>query len=316
MEQRSAVSLTSAGCFAAIILVIAAISEYVPFFRFFGLIIIPLPLLLMYMKFSFRYAMLTAVAAIVLMVFTLGPVVAFIEGLTCLVGIAIGLGFKKQWNSTKLLIAVTIALVVLWSAVMAVTFVVTGINPIMDLLQAMYAVVDQMVQAQQGQLDPVELMKYKAEMENFKLLLPSLLPFLLCLAMAVFGYANIKLSQVVLKRLGIEVKPFLPIRYWEIPHSMIYLYVLGMVMKYWGTTRNIDGLTSIGLNFYMIAYFFICAAGLAFVFAILHQRVKLRTSVQVLLAVVLFFFPPLAMMLFFLGLFDMLLQYRKKHDMV
>lgn len=56
MEQRSAVSLTSAGCFAAIILVIAAISEYVPFFRFFGLIIIPLPLLLMYMKFPFRYA--------------------------------------------------------------------------------------------------------------------------------------------------------------------------------------------------------------------------------------------------------------------
>lgn len=316
MVQRGAVPLTSAGCFAAILLVIAAISVYMPFFRPVGLMIIPLPLLLMYMKFSLRYAVLTAIGAAVLMAVFLGPVVALIEGLLSLLGIALGIGFQRQWTSAKLLMAVTIALVVLWSCIMAVTFAVTGINPLTDLIQAMNLYLDQMVQAQQEQLDPVQLMQYKEEMGVFRETLPTLLPFLICMAMSIIGYANIKLSQFVLKRLNIEVTPFLPVRYWEIPRIMIYLYVLGMVMKYWGATRHMDWLTSIGINFYGLAYYFICFGGLAFVFAAIHKRVHLRTGIQVVLAVILFFFPPFSMALFFLGLFDILLQYRKKHGMV
>lgn len=316
MEQRSAVPLTSAGCFAAVLLIIAAVSVYVPLFRPFGLVLIPLPLLLMYMKFSLRYAVLTAVAGILLMAFFLGPVAALMEGLMSLVGLALGIGFRRNWNSTRLLVCVTAALVVIWSVGLAISFVVSGINPITEILQNMNVFIDEMMAAQQSQMSLSERMQYASEMEVFKTMMPAMIPFVMCMGMAIIGYVNIKVSQLVLKRMGIDVKPFLPIRYWEIPRVMIYLYVLGMVMKYWGTTRQIDWLVGLGLNLYGIGYFFITFAGLAFVFALLHQRFKLRTSIQVLLAIFLFVFPPCALMLFFLGLFDMLWQYRKKHDMV
>lgn len=43
---------------------------------------------------------------------------------------------------------------------------------------------------------------------------------------------------------------------------MIYLYILALVMKYWGVTREIDWLNIIGMNLSQLAYFFFVFRGL------------------------------------------------------
>ena len=78
------------------------------------------------------------------------------------------------------------------------------------------------------------------------------------------SYLNIKIAQMVLTALGYEVRPFLPIRYWEIPRIMLYLYVLAMVCKYWGSTRDIALLNIAGLNLEALTVFFISIQGVAF----------------------------------------------------
>ena len=54
MEQRRVTPLTTAGCFAAIMLVFALLSTYVPIFSFIGYFIMPIPMVIIFMKYGLR----------------------------------------------------------------------------------------------------------------------------------------------------------------------------------------------------------------------------------------------------------------------
>jgi len=118
----------------------------------------------------------------------------------------------------------------------------------------------------------------------------------------------------VLTRQGYDIQPFMPIRLWEIPRAMVYLYVLAMVMKYWGASRQIVWLNMMSVNLEQLASFFICIQGLAFILYLLHHRFVLRSSSQALLALMVMIIPMFQIGAFFFGLADMLLNYRKKKE--
>lgn len=133
--------------------------------------------------------------------------------------------------------------------------------------------------------------------------------------MAIIAYVNVKVSQFFLQRLGFDVRPFLPIRYWEMPRGVIYLYILALVMKYWGTTRSIEWLNIIGLNLNQMAFFFICIQGLAFLFYFLDRRFHISTGLQAVIIALFFVMPVFSYAAFIMGLIDMLANIRKKQIM-
>lgn len=319
MEQRKPiVAMTSAGCFAAIMLVIALLSTYIPFFAAIGHTIMPMPVTIVYMKHSFRYAVMTGVVAAVLMAIFIDPVSALIQFVGfSLIGLTLGMGFKRQWPAAKLLISVTIALVGVVMLLMGVLYATMNVNIPGEFVQAFESAVDTTIaHSSENGLSEVQIVEMKSQMEQIRHVLPSLLPVLICMGMSVVAFFNIKIGQLILTRLGFSLRPFLPIRCWEIPRGMIYLYILALVMKYWGHAWDLDWLSSLGLNLYGMAVFFISIQGLAFVFAVLHQRFTMRTSAQVLIGVLFFIVPGVSTLAFVLGLLDMLLQYRKKHGMI
>lgn len=319
MEQhKPIVAMTSAGCFAAIMLVIALLSTYIPFFAAIGHTIMPMPITIVYMKYSLRHAIMTGIVAAVLMAIFIDPVSALIQFVGfSLIGLTLGLGFRRQWPAAKLLIGVTIALVSVVIGLMGIAYAAMDVNIPGQFIQVFQSAIDTtLAETAQSGVSEVQVVEMRAQMEQMRQILPSLLPILICMAMAVTAYLNIKIAQLILTRLGFSLRPFLPIRCWEIPRGMIYLYILALVIKYWGNAWNLDWLSSIGLNVYGMAVFFICIQGLAFVFALLHQRFAVRTSAQVLIGVLFFIVPGVSTLTFILGLLDMLLQYRRKHDMI
>lgn len=319
MEQhKPVVAMTTAGCFAAIMLVIALLSTYIPFFAAIGHTIMPMPITIVYMKYSLRYAIMTGVVAAVLMGIFIDPVSAIIQFVGfSIIGLTLGVGFRRQWPAAQMLISVTIALVSVAIGLMGILYATMNVNIPGEFVQAFQSAIDTTIaQSAQSGASDVQMVEVKAQLEQMRRVLPSLLPILICLAMSITAYLNIKIAQLILSRLGFSLRPFLPIRCWEIPRGMIYLYILALVSKYWGNAWDLDWLSSLALNVYGMAVFFICIQGLAFIFAILHQRFAVRTSIQVLIGVLVFIVPGVSMLPFFLGLFDMLLQYRRKHDMI
>ena len=194
-------------------------------------------------------------------------------------------------------------------------YIVLDINLLAAIYSAFDTVVaDTIAQYKTSGMSDIQLAEARMQLEEVRRLLPSMLPMFLCLAMAVIAYINVKISQLVLVRLGFSIKPFLPIRYWEISRSVIYLYVLALVMKYWGTTRDIEWLSIAGVNLNQVAFFFICIQGLAFLFYFLDRRFHISTGLQVLIIILFFVMPVFSYAAFAAGLMDMLLNYRKKRN--
>ncbi len=314
MEQNRITPLTTAGCFAAVMLILALLSTYMPFFSFIGYFIMPIPMTIIYMKYGLRQAVLLGLAAGVLMGIFIDPMTAVAQLVTFgAIGLSIGAGFRYAWTPVKMLICVAAALIGASAVLLAMIYAVLGI----DLVAALSATFDAMIREmlsgyETSGMSDIELAEARLQLEEVRRLLPSMLPMFICLAMAIIAYINVKISQLVLIRLGFPIKPFLPIRYWEISRSMIYLYVLALVMKYWGATRDIEWLTVIGININQVAFFFICIQGLAFFFFFLDRRFHIGTGLQALIIVLFFVLPVFSYLAFAAGLADMLLNYRKK----
>jgi uncharacterized protein YybS (DUF2232 family) len=314
MEHQHITPMTTAGCFAAIMVVLAFLSTYVPFFSMIGFFIMPIPMAVMYMKFGFRQALLTGIAAGILMGITISPVEAIIQILTFgAVGMAIGAGFRYEWPPAKMLFGVTAAFIVTCSVLMGAAYLFMGID-VFTMIQDLFsdATAQMIAQYEASGVSEVQIVEYKQQFKQVQQILPALLPLLFCLATMIVGYANIKVAQVILRRLGFSVQPFLPIRCWEIPRSMIYLYILAIVMNYWGTSRDIEWLYIIGLNLYQMAFFFICIEGIALLFYLINRRFHMRNGLQALFLISFFIMPVFSYAAFLAGLFDMLANYRKK----
>lgn len=314
MEPRHITPMTTAGCFAAIMVVLAVLSTYVPFFSMIGFLIMPIPIAIMYMKFGIRQAILTGVVAGLLMSITISPLVAIIQIFTFgTVGVAIGAGFRYEWSPVKMLFGVTAAFIVTGTLFIGAAYVFMDVN-VFTTMQTMFSEMTNEIIAQYeaGGMSEVQIVESKQQFKQVQQLLPSLLPLLFCLATAIMSYLNIKVSQVILRRLGFSVQPFLPIRSWEIPRCMIYLYILAIVMNYWGTSRDLQWLYIMGINLYQMAFFFISIEGLALLFYLLDRRFHIGNGLQALIIISFFVMPVFTYAAFMAGLFDMLTNYRKK----
>lgn len=271
-------------------------------------------MVIIFMKYGLRQTLLLGVTVGFLMGVFIDPVTALVQFLSFgAVGLALGAGFRYEWSAVRLLGTVTAALVAVFVVIALLSYVVLDVNVFTQMNDFFTQFMDSMMaQYQQQGMSDVKLAETRAQLNQVREMLPSLLPMFLCLGTAIIAYANIKISQVILRRLGFSLKAFLPIRYWEIPRSMIYLYILALVMKYWGVTRDITWLNIIGMNLNQIAFFFICIQGIAFVFYLLSSRFRLGNGLQALILISFFVMPVFSYAAFLAGIFDMLTNYRKK----
>ena len=215
VEQKRITPLTTAGCFAAVMLILALLSTFMPFFSFVGYFIMPIPMTIIYMKYGMRQALLLGVVVGILMGIFIDPLTAVAQLITfASVGLAIGAGFRYEWAPAKMLACVAAALIAATGVLLGLMYIVLDIN----LLAAVYSafdtvVADTIAQYKASGMSDIQLAEARTQLEEVRRLLPSMLPMFLCLAMAVIAYINVKISQLVLVRLGFSIKPFLPIRY-------------------------------------------------------------------------------------------------------
>lgn len=317
MEQKRITPITTAGCFAGIMVILALLSTYVPFFSFIGFFIMPIPMTIIFVKYGMRQAILLGIVAGVLMGIFIDPLTAIVQMLTFgAVGIALGLGFTKQWAPAKMLLGVTAALIGTAAIFAALVYAVMDVNLVTLFTETFDTIAEQVLQQYKDTgMSAIELAETKAQLEEVRRILPTMLPMLMCLAMAIIAYVNVKVCQFFLRRLGFNVTPFLPIRYWEMPRGVIYLYILALAMKYWGATRSIDWLMIIGVNLNQMAFFFVCIQGLAFLFYVLDRRFHIGSGLQAVIIALFFCMPVCSYAAFILGIVDMIANIRKKQGM-
>lgn len=285
---------------------------FIPFFSFFAMCVMPVPVVWMYMWATWRETAALAIGAVILTVYWGGSYGGTVEtGFFCLSGMIMGFGLRKRrsffhcWGSGFIVLCAM-------AAVLAIRLYVVQGMTVFTYVQQLAIFwgerLTAMATAQgMGDADKVAL---QAQLQSLWHTVPYMVPSLLVEIFSLSAWITLRLAIFQLHRQGQKAVSFLPVRCWDMGRSMVYLYIVSLVLKYWGTTRSWIWVQWTGENLLQIAFFFICVQGISFLFSFLQARKKSGVF-QGLVLLLFFCIPFFSYIVFVLGLADLLFSYRR-----
>ena len=304
--------MVEGGILTAVAILFALISTYVPLIGPFVNLVWPVPIILLGVRHGYRWSLLAAVAAGLLIALLMHPLqaVTVVVGFG-LIGIVLGHAFRQQMSPAKALLAGTVASLVSKVAVLAIAAVVLGINPLSQQSEAMTRALSQVMDLYRGMgMKEADLVQLEEMMRSMLELMKVIFPAGLALAALVDTYLNYWAAKVVLRKLGHHIADLPPFRLWRMPRGAIYALVVAVVMIYWGKTRELDWLFGIGMNLQVLSSMILLLQGIV-LFFFFADKYNLSRWVRGLLLFLLLTSGPLSQGLIVAGAFELIFDYRR-----
>ena len=141
MEHRVN-SLTESGILAAVTVIMALIGVYVPFLGLVAILLWPLPITILVVRHGFRWGVMAAIVASVLIAILIEPTVAVRLALAFApVGLALGYGYRLVWSGVRLVTAAIVVSIIAKGLALVLVFFLTGVHPFsgqLDMLRQSY----------------------------------------------------------------------------------------------------------------------------------------------------------------------------------
>ncbi len=307
--------MTESGLLAAITVIMGLVAVYIPVLGMAAAILWPLPIIVLVVRHGLRWGVMAAVSAGAIMAMLIEPMVSLRMLITFgPVSLMLGYGFRQQWPAARVLLLSLLAAVIAMLAGLGLVFLITGINPFTLQLDIMKESIAASTEAYRSMgIDEAELAKTTEEFSKAMDAVALLLPLVLTASAILITYMNFWIGGRVLRRLGHEV-PVLPaFAQWRLPKAFLYLFGFALVGMYWGGTREVGLLYQISLNVNMFASFGGFLQGAA-VLAWLAKRARMSSWLLGVVLVFILFNGFFAQILAFVGLFDMIFDYRRRFE--
>lgn len=314
MRSFTVKSTTESGLLVAITVIMALIAVYLPVLGIAATMLWPLPIIVLIVRHGIKYGMLSVGAAGVIMSICISPlsavhmVAAF--GPTSL---ALGQGFRQGLTASRILAYGLVASLAGVFLTAGLTYAMTGINPL-----AMSEQINTMKESAEAAfqlyetvgMEQAELERTKDEFMKSMDYVSLLLPVVLLLSGMLTAWLNFAVGGKVLRRLGHSVATLPELDDWHLPKVLLYIFGFALVGLYWGSTRDIELLQQVSLNAYVLC----TLAGFVQGTAVLSKLTRNRLRRWVFWIIVAFIFVngTISQLLSILGLFDILLDYRKR----
>lgn len=194
---------------------------------------LPLPITLAYLRHGLRAAILAAVLGWLVSALFFG----WFSALSLLVPFAIAPGLTMGWAISHRRTATQAGLATGLSAFFAflltsvVMLLVAGINPVDQLAQAQQQALQQVQERLSGM--PADQQATLAEqLETMARMLPTLVPLILGMAMALQSVFSYQLAAWIFPRLGHPLEPFPPMRRWTMPREFMWVYPSAVLLSF------------------------------------------------------------------------------------
>ena len=311
MHQNRVRPMVEGGILSAVAIIFALISTYLPLIGPFVNLIWPVPIILLGVRHGYKWSIMATAVAGIIIAMLVHPLnaVSVVVGFG-LIGIVLGHAFRSGFSPVKAMLWGATASLLSKIAVLSITIVVLGINPLGMQTDVMGKAVDQAVELYRGfgmteeQLTQIST-SMRAMLDLFKIILPA--GFVL--AAVVDTYLNFLIAKAVLKKMGREIEGFPPFRLWMLPRFLAYFFFLSLVGMYWGKSREIEMLYNISANVQVIASMFLFVQGLA-LFYYLADKYNLSRLARGIILVLIFTNGFLTQGVVFAGGIDIAVDYR------
>lgn len=304
---------------AALTAILALAGFYLPFLRFLTNLVWTIPIVIATVRHGLGIGIMSTVVAGFLIFILASPLEALFlvlqfGGLALLYGYAFNKGIKPGIT----LLAGTGVAIISFLLTFGVSLLISGLNQInfVDQLKETIEPTIEMYRSL-GLFDKYGTSGLTEEnmrqmLAGFINLLIVLFPALIVTYGIMAAFLNYIIGQKILFKIGIPVPQLPPFRNWQLPWWTVWGFIGGFGLSLAGSYWQIKTLTTIGSNIMMVYYPVLFVLGLSVIAYFYHHKLQRAFSYRLLFIFsVFFFFRYVSLLIPIVGLFDLVMNYRR-----
>lgn len=291
--QDNARKLTYGAMMIAVLVILAAISVYVPLLGTVTMLFMPLPMMLYRLRYDRTASIFVLIAGIVLSLFG-GILLAPVTFTFGLLGFVISETIQSKKTKLYTFMAAGLTFLMTTMILYLLSVALFGINMIDELTKGIEATQKQMITYMERIGDvPEEFIKQMNETLQYTL---KSIPSAVILSSFIFAFIILTVNLPIIKRLGHEIPKFPPFRLMKLPVLTVWVYMIIILLPLFmniepGSTAE---LTYINGSF--ILRFLFLLQGISFIHHAMHEM-KTQKWLTILLSIVAILFSPLTIIL-------------------
>jgi len=267
-----------------------------------------IPFVILYVTQSVK-SFIIHVVALLLAVFFLGGSLGSVMVLASLYfiipGIVIGLMFKRGKSGWHVFVSGMIAFLVESLFLLALTTLVMNFD-LTEFIRSQMNLSMEAIQQTAGLTDE-QLADF---IDSLVIMLNQMIPVMLIMSSLMLGAVTYSISRRLLTAQGVNVNKMKPVKEWMLPRSLIWYYLLTIVLEIIAGNSTSGFLVMILINLVPLIQLAFVVQGISFVFFFAdHKRWPKALPVVVTIAVA--FVPPLYYLLRIVGIVDMAFPMRQ-----
>lgn len=315
-RENSTKSLAEAGLLTALTVVIVLFVYFMPLLGVAGVVILPIPIAVLYLKYGFRLAVTSTIGSLIIVSVILGPMTGIsMSTLFGLTGLALGYSFKKNLKVSTSILILSVASIVGFSISIFVNLIFVDKNMFVNLLDSTIK------QFKESFELSIKMSGATANTEQMRLLqeqmdriTPEMMLSLLPGGLVIYAFAgaviNYNVTRKILKRLRFEVRESVSFDRFYIDNRIgaliIILTCLGIILN----QRNVPGADYILNSSQVIMSLTFTLVGSAVVYNYVMKKMRIGKTAAIVI-LVFAVFSRMSVLIFYIGLADMIFDFRK-----
>ncbi|MED3394992.1 YybS family protein [Bacillus wiedmannii] len=294
----------------AIYAMLLLISMYVPILGRVVTFALPLPFILLTIRYRLSNTFVIFTAALFITVIVSQPMNLVKTTMFGLIGIVLGYMYKKQKKPIEILMAGTLAYLIGIMLIYVASIKFFNI----DLMKQMQNMLNESM-AQSEKIVTAAGMPISKEQKElfaqFNDVLQTLFPSLLVMVSVCFSWITVMISGSVLRKLKHDVKPWTKFKDIQLPKSIVWYYVIFILLSTFIKVEPTSYLHMVFSNLYVIFALLLVIQGLTFIAFLAHSK-GFTKGIPIISFIVCMFIPMLFPLVTILGIIDLGISLRSK----
>ncbi|OTY56501.1 DUF2232 domain-containing protein [Bacillus anthracis] len=302
--------ITEGAALLAIYAMLLLVSMYVPILGTVVTFALPLPFILLTIRYKLSSAFVIFTAALFITVIVSQPMNLVKTTMFGLIGIVLGCMYKKQKKPVEILMAGTLAYLIGIMLIYVVSIKFFNI----DLMKQMQNMFNESMTQSEKIVTAAGMPISKEQKElfaQFNDVLQTLFPSLLVMVSVCFSWITVMISGSVLRKLKHDVIPWPKFKDIQLPKSIVWYYVIFILLSTFIKVEPTSYLHMVFSNLYVIFALLLVLQGLTFIAFLAHSK-GFTKGVPIISFIACMFIPMLFPLVTILGIIDLGISLRSK----
>lgn len=311
--MRKTSAMVEAGILAAVAIVMALISMYVPVLGAFINFLWPLPIVICGCRHGFKWSVMTLLVATVITAMIISPINAFfLAAIFGLLGLILGECMRRHLPPMQMMLYGSIGAVLALIINIVLSFVVLGIDPIEMIFTSFHESLGQLAAYyREHGMSEEEIKKivdgYAEMLRMMRVIMPG--AFLLCAP--IMAFVNYIAAKKILTKLGESFTDFPLFVKLQVPGWVLWPYGISLLaVTYFYQTDQSSWLYTLSVNVQTVCSFVLVLQGIVLLYWFVESKGKPRWWANLATAL-LFIIPLFSQIIVYVGAFDMVFDFRK-----